>query len=159
MVSDEAKILKILSDFKSLIETINSNKNFTDLISNPLINSVKKAKVLKIISEKLNLDRVFSGFILTLAKHNKIILINQVFKQFDKLIDKKNGLTEVLVTTANELEKNKAVQIETEISKKIGTNIKLKKKIDPQIIGGIIIQLGSYMIDNSIKTKLTEDNL
>ena len=47
MVSDEAKILKILSDFKSLIETINSNKNFTDLISNPLINSVKKAKVLK----------------------------------------------------------------------------------------------------------------
>ena len=159
MVSDEAKILKILSDFKSLIETINSNKNFTDLISNPLINSVKKAKVLKIISEKLNLDRVFSGFILTLAKHNKIILINQVFKQFDKLIDKKNGLTEVLVTTANELEKNKAVQIETEISKKIGTNIKLIKKIDPQIIGGIIIQLGSYMIDNSIKTKLTEDNL
>ncbi len=159
MVSDEAKILKILSDFKSLIETINSNKNFTDLISNPLINSVKKAKVLKIISEKLNLDRVFLGFILTLAKHNKIILINQVFKQFDKLIDKKNGLTEVLVTTANELEKNKAVQIETEISKKIGTNIKLKKKIDPQIIGGIIIQLGSYMIDNSIKTKLTEDNL
>ena len=159
MVSDEAKILKILSDFKSLIETINSNKNFTDLISNPLITSVKKAKVLKIISEKLNLDSVFSGFILTLAKHNKIILINQVFKQFDKLIDKKNGLTEVLVTTANELEKNKAVQIETEISKKIGTNIKLKKKIDPQIIGGIIIQLGSYMIDNSIKTKLTEDNL
>lgn len=159
MVCDEAKILKILSDFKLLIETINSNKNFTDLISNPLINSVKKAKVLKIISEKLNLDRVFSGFILTLAKHNKIILINQVFKQFDKLIDKKNGLTEVLVTTANELEKNKAVQIETEISKKIGTNIKLKKKIDPQIIGGIIIQLGSYMIDNSIKTKLTEDNL
>ena len=65
----------------------------------------------------------------------------------------------MLVTTANELEKNKAVQIETEISKKIGTNIKLIKKIDPQIIGGIIIQLGSYMIDNSIKTKLTEDNL
>ena len=50
-----------------------------------------------------------------------------------------------------------AKQIEKMISQKINCKVKLRKKVDPQIIGGIIIQIDSYMIDNSIKSKLSEN--
>ena len=61
------------------------------------------------------------------------------------------------MTTSTKLKDKKLKQIEQIISQKINSKVKLKKKVDPQIIGGIIIQINSFMIDNSVKSKLSEN--
>ena len=75
------------------------------------------------------------------------------------MIDERNGLTEVFITTSTKLDENNEKEIKKVISEKIKLKIKLKKIVDPDIIGGIIIRINSLMIDNSIKTKLLESKL
>ena len=127
------------------------------IINNPLINVAKKSAILEKVCKANKAKKIFLGFVTTLTKHNKIVLIEKVFSQFNKLIDIKEGFTEVHLTTSTKLENEKSKQIEKMISQKINCKVKLRKKVDPQIIGGIIIQIDSYMIDNSIKSKLSEN--
>lgn len=150
---------KVLKNFETFIEAINKNRNLSNLISNPLINNLKKSAILEKICIKLKTEKTFLGFILTLTKHSKIILINKVFEKFNQMLDQKNGLTEVYVTTSSKLDVENEKKIIKVISEKINLKIKLKRIVDPDIIGGIIIRINSLMIDNSIKTKLSESNL
>ena len=90
-------------------------------------------------------------------KSTNITTSSIAYDPFNKLIDINEGFTEVHLTTSKKLENEKLKQIEKIISQKINRKVKLKKKVDPQIIGGIIIQINSLMIDNSVKSKLSEN--
>ena len=157
LISKENGLKQIQSDFQSFIKLIDTNKDLKMIINNPLINVVKKSAILEKICKAIKTQKSFLGFITTLTKHNKIVLIEKVFSQFNKLIDIKEGFTEVHLTTSTELESKKLAQIEKKISQKINCKVKFKKKVDPKIIGGIIIQINSYMIDNSVRSKLSEN--
>ncbi len=156
LISKESGLKQIQNDFQSFVKLIQTNKNLRIIIMNPLINVSKKSVILEKICKAIKTQKTFLGFIKTLTKHNKIVLIEKVFGQFNKLIDLKDGFTEVHLTTSTKLESERSKQIEKIISQKINCKVKLKKKVDPQIIGGIIIQINSYMIDNSVKSKLSK---
>ena len=155
LISEKSGLNQIQNDFESFIKLIKNNKNLKLVIDNPLINVKKKSIILENICKAIKAQKTFLGFIKTLTKHNKIVLIEKVFSQFNKLIDNKEGFTEVYLTTSKKLENEKLKQIEKVISQKINCKVKLKKKVDPQIIGGIIIQIDSFMIDNSVRSKLS----
>ena len=157
LISKNSGLKQIQNDFETFIKLIETNKNLRFIINNPLINVTKKSTVLENICKVIKTKNTFLGFVKTLTKHNKIVLIEKVFSQFNKLIDIKDGFTEVHLTTSTKLEDDKLKQIEKIISQKINCKVKLKKKVDPQIIGGIIIQIDSFMIDNSVKSKLSEN--
>ena len=159
LIAGEDGVDKIKNNFETFIKAIDQNRDLGNLISNPLINNLKKSVILEKICVKLKTEKTFLGFILTLTKHSKVILINKVFSKFNQLIDQRNGLTEVYVTTSSKLDSDNEKEIKKVISEKINLKIKLKKIVDPDIIGGIIIRINSLMIDNSIKTKLSESNL
>ena len=80
----------------------------------------------------------------------------KIFEEFKKIIDKKNGLTEIFITTSEPLKKEIEEKIKNKLSDSLNLNIKLTKLIDKEIIGGAIIKIKSIMIDNSIKSKLVE---
>ena len=157
LISKKSGLKQIQNDFESFINLIKTNKDLKMIINNPLISITKKSTILENICKVIKTQKIFLGFIKTLTKHNKIVLIEKVFSQFNKLIDINEGFTEVHLTTSTKLKDKKLKQIEQIISQKINSKVKLKKKVDPQIIGGIIIQINSFMIDNSVKSKLSEN--
>ena len=157
LIAKNNGLKQIQDDFQSFVKLIETNKDLKKIINNPLINVAKKSAILEKVCKANKAQKIFLGFVTTLTKHNKIVLIEKVFSQFNKLIDIREGFTEVHLTTSTKLENEKSKQIEKMISQKINCKVKLRKKVDPQIIGGIIIQIDSYMIDNSIKSKLSEN--
>ena len=157
LISKKSGLKQIQNDFESFIKLIRTNKDLKSIINNPLINVTKKSTILENICKAIKTQKIFLGFVKTLTKHNKIFLIEKVFGQFNKLIDIDEGFTEVHLTTSKKLDNEKLKQIEKVISQKIDSKVKLNKKVDPQIIGGIIIQIDSLMIDNSVKSKLSEN--
>ena len=90
-----------------------------------------------------------------LTKHNKILYYEKIFKEFNKIIDEENGLTEVEVVTSEALSQKAQDSIKKKLMNSLNIKIKLKKVVKKDIIGGIIIKIKSMMIDNSIKSKLT----
>ncbi len=154
--SNNEELSNIKDDFKSLVENINKSDELSSYIQSPLINSKRKSNTLLKICKAAKYSEVFQGFIYTLTKHGKIILYLKIFQEFNRIIDINKGLTEILITTSEQLDKKVEENIKSKLSELLKLKIKLKKVVDKEIIGGVIIKIKSIMIDNSIKSKLMD---
>jgi F-type H+-transporting ATPase subunit delta len=94
----------------------------------------------------------------TLANNGKLFLLKNIFIEFNSLLDEKNGVIEVTITTIDSIEKNLQNKIQSSLEKTLNCKVKLREIIDKSIIGGIILKVNSIMIDNSIKNKLQDYN-
>ena len=94
----------------------------------------------------------------TLANNGKLFLLKKIFIEFNNLLDKKNGVLEVTVTTVDSIDKTVQKKIQSSLEKTLNCKIKLKQINDKSIIGGIILKVNSIMIDNSIRNKLQDYN-
>ncbi len=146
----------IINDFKHFQKVLNDSKEFSRYLRNPLVNSNKKSSVLNKISKAFSYSQTFQGFLTILTKHGKVLLHDRIFDHFKKIIDSKDGLTEILITTSEPLKKDIEEKIKKKLSDSLNLKIKLTKIIDKEIIGGVIIKIKSIMIDNSIRSKLVE---
>ena len=146
----------IATNFNHFQEVLKVSEDFSRYIKNPLVNSKKKSIVISKICISFSYCKPFQGFMKVLTKHGKILLQDKIFEEFKKIIDKKNGLTEIYITTSEPLKKEMEEKIKKKLSDSLNLNIKLTKIINKEIIGGVIIKIKSIMIDNSIKSKLVE---
>ena len=156
--NEKRKVTMIKDDFESFSALIQKISELRSFIDSPLTNSKNKVLILKKIFKKLKLSKDFENFLITLTNHGKLFLVNKIHFQFVKLLDENDGTLEVTVTTTEPLEKNVEEKIKKNLSEKLKLKIRLKKLIDKEIIGGIILKVNSIMIDNSIKSKLSDYN-
>ena len=155
--SKDRNELKIITEnFEHFNKVLSTSNDLSTFIKNPLVNSQKKSFVLKKICKSFSYNLFFQGFISVLTKHGKINLQEKILNEFKRIIDLKDGLTEIIVTTSEPLQKEVEKKLKTKLSDSLKLKIKLTKIIDKEIIGGIKIKIKSIMIDNSIKSKLTE---
>ena len=96
---------------------------------------------------------------ITLANNGKLFLLKKIFSEFNNLLDEKNGVIEVTVTTTDSIDRTVKNKIQLSLEKTLNCKIKLKEITDKSIIGGIILKVNSIMIDNSIRNKLQDYNL
>ena len=155
--SQDRNELKIITEnFEHFNKVLRTSDDLSTFIKNPLVNSQKKSFVLKKICKSFSYNQFFQGFIGVLTKHGKINLQEKILNEYKRIIDLKDGLTEIIVTTSEPLQKEVEKKLKTKLSDSLKLKIKLTKIIDKEIIGGIKIKIKSIMIDNSIKSKLTE---
>ncbi len=162
MLSSEGRSLTITNfqnDYDKLLSLYEKSNEFKSFILSPLIKKNLKKNVLIKILKKMNLSNEFLNFFKIVANHGKLFLLERIYKEFKKSLDEKEGITEVTVTTTLPLEKKFEENIIKNLSSKLNKKIRLNKKLDQSLIGGIIIKIDSIMIDNSIKTKLLNYNL
>ena len=107
------------------------------------------------LSDKWNgkLNILFDNF-LQYRQNKRKIIVNNDFKDFLSICSNKRGEVEAKLISAKKLDNSEIDKIKIELSKNFGKNIKLNFKHDESIIGGLVIQVGSIMIDSSIKNKL-----
>ena len=130
----------------------------SDISPDSVINNLREVSKDKSILNKIKLCENFSNFLVTLANNGKLFLLTKIFSEFNNLLDKKNGVVEVTITTTDSIEKTIKTKIESSLEKSLNCKIKLKEIIDESIIGGVIFEVNSIMIDNSIKNKLQDYN-
>ena len=156
--NNDSDLKKTKNDFDEFIKTYDKLIELKLFFQTPLINPLKKKKILFEILKKTNLCENFSNFLITLANNGKLFLLKKISDEFNNLLDEKNGVIEVTITTTDSIEKTLQSKIRLSLEKTLNCKIKLKEIIDESIIGGIILKVNSIMIDNSIKNKLQDYN-
>ena len=146
---------KSFNDFIKIFEEIKELKSF---FKSPLINPLKKSEIVKKLITNTNFSENFSNFLITLANNGKLYLVEKIHSEFNKLLNEKDGILEVSIVTSQKLESSKEKKILLSLEKKLSKKINLKKIVDKNIIGGVILKVNSIMIDNSIRTKLLDYN-
>ena len=154
-VSKEAgELEKIEADIKNFQSLHDSSVEFKNFIENPTNTIEVQNKILNSLSEKLSFSKNLKNFFLLLIKKRRIFFVKKIVESFLRLCSKKRGEIKASLISSKELTTFELENINKELSLSMGSTIKFDYKVDKDLIGGLKLQLGSFMIDTSIKNKL-----
>ena len=126
-------------------------QNFTQ---NPTKSINIQNSVIDLISKKLDFSKNTNNFLLLLVKKRRIFFVKKILESFLRLCSKKRGEIKASLISSKELSATELESISKELSLSMGSKIKFDYKVNKDLIGGLKLQLGSFMIDTSIKNKL-----
>ena len=154
-VANEAKELDSIENkiknFQELFNTSNEVKNF---IQNPTQSVNTQINFVNLLSEKLGFSKNLKNFFLLLIEKRRIFFVRKITESFLKLCSKKRGEVKASLISSKELSSSELDEISKDLSKSMGSKIIFDYKVDSDLIGGLKLQVGSFMIDTSIKNKL-----
>ena len=145
---------KIEIDIKNFQSLIKNNNELHYFIHNPSQSINNQNNVLNLLSEKLNYSKSLRNFLLLLVEKRRIFFVLKIIDNFLKLCSKKRGEVKASLISSKELSDTELEKISRELSSSMGSTIKFDYKVDKNLIGDLKLQLGSFMIDTSIKNRL-----
>ncbi len=154
-VAKEANELdKTENDVKNFQLLFNSSSEFKNFIQNPTLNVTLQTNVINLLSKKLEFTKNLKNFFLLLIDKRRIFFAKKISDSFLKLCSIKRGEIKASLISSKELSKIELDEVNRDLSKSIGSNLIFEYKVDKELIGGLKLQLGSFMIDTSVKNKL-----
>ena len=156
LANESNELGEIEKNCSSLIKLIFNSKEFKSLIKNPTIKQEDLLVTVLKISEKYKLNGLLTKFLRFLVSKRRFFYVEKILKNFIETCSKKRGEVKAELTSAKELSESEINNIKEELTKNFSSKIKLNYKHDPSLIGGLIVQVGSTMVDTSIKNKLQQ---
>ena len=156
-LSKEANILTSIEENSSaLLSLLSKNKDFNNMIKDPTVKQDILINIIDQISENSKLEILFKNFLIFLIKKRRLFYIEKILKNFSEICSEKRGELKAELKSAKELSNEEITQITEELTKNFSSKIKLNYKHDESLIGGLVVQVGSTMVDTSIKSKLQQ---
>ena len=149
----------VLSNLESLGSLLSSSEDLDRLTRSPVISRKDQGAAIDAVCESLQLSILVRNFLGVMAKKRRLFVITAVIATFRHKVADHKGEVAAEVTSAHPLKPEQESAVREALKDVVGRDVALEKKVDPSIIGGLIIMVGSRMIDNSIRTKLTNIEL
>jgi F-type H+-transporting ATPase subunit delta len=140
-----------ISEFLNIYSTSEDLKKF---IKNPTQSQSNQLEVLNKISLQMNLSKIIKNFLGVLVTKRRIFFIKKIFINFLSLTSKRRGELKASLVSSKSLTSEELESLSKDLSKTVGAPIALDYEVDENLIGGLKMQIGSLMIDTSIKNKL-----
>ena len=156
LASEANVITKVEENSNSFLELISNSKDFRNLIKDPTLSQEILESVINKISENFNLETLFKNFLNFLILKRRFFYIQQILISFNEICSEKKGELKAEIKSAKDLSQQEINKITEELSNTFKSKIKLNYNHDESLIGGLVVQVGSTMIDTSIKNKLQQ---
>ena len=156
-LSNESNLLtQIEEQCLSILALINSSEEFKNLIKDPTTKQDDLFKIVTSISENNKFETLFKNFLNFLIQKRRFFFLQRILQSFIEICSKKRGELKAELKSSKELSNDEITKITDELTKNFGSKIKLNYKYDKSLIGGLVLQVGSTMVDTSIKNKLQQ---
>jgi len=144
-----ARVREDLADFVAMVDEV---PELRALLRDPVLDPKEKADALDSILG--GVDELVRNFLLLVAEKNRTAQIEEIAHEFDRLVAAEERRLEVELTTAFELSDKEAKSIVGQIEKASGREVDATRSVDPDLIGGLILQAGSMRVDASVRGRL-----
>ena len=151
---EEKNLNDVEKNVISLLRLISQSEDFNSLIKDPTNKQENQLNVINIIFEKFNLNNLLKKFLNFLVIKRRFFYVEKILRDFLTICSKNRGEISAKLIVAKELNENQINKIKNDLSKNFSSDVKLNYNYDPDLIGGLIMQIESVMIDTSIKNKL-----
>ena len=156
-LSNESKSLdEVENQSSAILNLFNSSKEFKELVKNPTVIKDDLIFVIKKISENYKIDNLLNNFMVFLVNKRRFFYLEKILNNFIEICSKKRGEVKAEIKSAKELSNDEIKKITEDLTKNFSFKIKLNYKHDKSLIGGLIVKVGSTMVDTSIKNKLQQ---
>jgi F-type H+-transporting ATPase subunit delta len=151
---ENSELDKVEEGMKSLNKILNDSADFKEMILSPIVAKEDKKNVIFTIADQNNFSKILKKFLSLVAIKNRLFFLGKIIESFLNLVSNNKGELKAKLISAKELSADEQKKIERELSQDFKSPLKIDYKHDPELIAGLTIQVGSLMVDNSIKTKL-----
>lgn len=151
---EQKKIDVVGASLNSVSAALGESADLKALTTNPLVSRGDATKAIAAVAKVMKLDGLTSNFLGVLAQNSRLGQIGPVIAAFNMLAASHRGEATADVTSAYALDKDQVAALKAQLKKKVGRDVAVNLHIDPTILGGLIVKIGSQMIDSSIKTRL-----
>jgi F-type H+-transporting ATPase subunit delta len=154
LARDEKQIEAVTGSLDALNQALADSREFRQLVSSPLVDRDDAGDAFAAIAGQLNLDPITANFLGVLARNGRKGQLPQVIRLFRRVASEHRGETTAEVVSAHPLNDDQVAKLKAQLRARLGRDVAIDARTDPQILGGLIVKVGSQMIDASLKTKL-----
>ena len=154
LARDERQIDAVGRSLDGLGQALLDSKDLAELVDSPLVSRDSAAKAFAALAPQLALDPITANFLGVLARNGRKRELRAVIRAFRRLAAEHRGEVTADVTTARPLKDDQLAALKAQLRARAGRDVTIDAHIDPDILGGIVVKLGSQRIDASIRTKL-----
>jgi F-type H+-transporting ATPase subunit delta len=154
LARDSKAIDKVESSLMTLESAMVQSDDLRRLIASPLVARGAAANAIKAVASSLKLDTLTANLLGVLASNRRLNQTAPIISAFRSLAAYHRGEASATVTTAHPLDDKQIAALKAKLKTRVGRDVAVTLKTDPAILGGLIVKIGSQMIDGSIRTKL-----
>jgi len=154
LAQEEKSVEAVERDFITLRTLIDQNPDLARLVKAPVFTRDEQSRTMNAVLEKMGAANLTSKFILTLAAKRRLFALGDIIRAYERLIAKLRGEVQAQVTSARTLSDAETAELKAILKAKLGRDPRLEAKVDPNLLGGLVVKVGSRMIDSSLRTKL-----
>ena len=150
---DAASAQQQLADFAA---TIDENRELRELLMNPSVAQEQKVRILDAIAKRLGMFPQVRNFVAVIVEHQRLGDLNEILSNYATVADEQSGLIEAQIISAYPLNEEDQKQLEAQIARKAGGQVRSTYLQDPSLIGGVVVKIGSTVYDGSVKAQLAD---
>jgi F-type H+-transporting ATPase subunit delta len=146
-----AAVEKELDRVETLIE---GSKDLQRLIESPVFSADEQLKAIAAIADKAEFDQLVANFLAVVARNRRLFAVPGMIRAFRRIAAEQRGEVAADVTSAHALTATQQRELKAALKSVAGKDVSIRVAVDPALLGGLIVKIGSQQIDTSLKTKL-----
>jgi F-type H+-transporting ATPase subunit delta len=154
LARDERSVDAVMADLGKFEAMLADSVDLKRLVRSPVFSADTQSKALAAILDRAEITGVSANFLKVLTANRRLFAVTDVIRAFRALVAKFKGEATADVTVAEALSETNLDALKVALKSVTGKDVALNVKVDPSIIGGLVVKLGSRMVDSSLRTKL-----
>ena len=154
LAREESALDTLASDLSALKELLNGCTELRRLVRSPAFSREEQAAGMESVLGQANASALSRKLVLLLARKRRLFILADVIHAFETLLARHRGEVAASVTTARALNAQETEELKQVLKQNLGREPKLELHVDPSLLGGLVLRIGSRMIDSSLRTKL-----
>lgn len=154
LAHDEGALDLLASDLGTLKALLGSSPELMRLVRSPAFSREEQATGMKAVLDQAKASPLATRLVLLLAQKRRLYILANVIGAFEALLARHRGEVAASITSARALDAQETEELKRVLKENLGREPKLELNVDPSLLGGLVLRIGSRMIDSSLRTKL-----
>ncbi len=154
LARDGSALDTVADSLAGLKAALADSPEFKGLVNSPVLSREAAGKAIAAVAGAMGLDALTTKFLGVLAANRRLTQLPAIIRAYETLLSAHKGETRAEVTSARPLGKGQLQTLAKNLKARIGRDVSIDEKVDPAILGGLVVKIGSQMIDSSIRTRL-----
>ena len=144
----------VTSELNAWVQMITTNAELENVLRNPVVQHIKKEKVLESLLERVKPSKTTANFLRILLKNDRLADIGTIHERFLQVLEERSGTVSAEIISSRDLSEGERTELRSNLEKLTGKRINPSWRLDPELIGGVVTRIGSTVYDGSVKTQL-----
>lgn len=154
LAKESSKITEVEADLNKFQSLLDMSEDLVRMVRSPVIASEDQVKAMDAILAKAGIGGLAGNFFKLIASNRRLFAAQDIIKSFRAIAAKERGEVTAEVTSASALNDAQTSELKQALKASVGKDVTLSARVDPTLLGGLIVKVGSRMIDSSLRTKL-----